>query len=152
MDISINTPALLFPAISLIMLAYTNRFLSLASLVRNLHNKYKSEPNKQVIHQQMRNIRYRLKLIKNMQALGVLTFITSIISMYLIYIEQMSLAHLFFAFSLLSFGISLLISFVEIQISTKAIELELSDIEGLEDPSIVEYIKSKFEKDEDENE
>lgn len=152
MDISINTPALLFPAISLIMLAYTNRFLSLASLVRNLHNKYKSEPNKQVIHQQMKNIRYRLKLIKNMQALGVLTFITSIICMYMIYIEQMALAHIFFACSLLAFGISLLISFVEIQISTKAIELELSDIEGLEDPSIVDYIKSKFEKDENESE
>ncbi len=150
MDISINTPALLFPAISLIMLAYTNRFLSLASLVRNLHTKYKSESNKQVIHQQIRNIRYRLKLIKNMQALGVLTFITSIISMYMIYIDSMSIAHIFFALSLLAFGASLCFSFVEIQISTRAIEIELSDMEGLEDPSIVEYIKSKFDKDEKE--
>ncbi len=147
MGISINTPALLFPAISLIMLAYTNRFLSLANLVRNLHAKYKSEANKQIIHQQIRNIRYRLKLIKQMQALGVLTFITSIISMYLIYIDKMSIAHIFFALSLLSFGGSLCFSFIEIQLSTKAIEIELSDMEGIEDPSIVEYIKSKFEKD-----
>lgn len=151
MDISINTPALLFPAISLIMLAYTNRFLSLASLVRNLNNKYKSEPKKQLIHDQIKNIRYRLKLIKNMQALGVLTFITSIFSMYLIYIEQMAWAHISFACSLFAFGVSLCISLVEIQISTKAIEIELSDIEGLEDPSIVEYIKSKFEKDDKED-
>lgn len=150
MDISINTPALLFPAISLIMLAYTNRFLSLANLVRNLHVKYKNETNKQIIHQQIRNIRYRLKLIKNMQALGVLTFITSIISMYLIYIESMTTAHVFFALSLLSFGASLCFSFIEIQISTKAIEIELSDMEGLDDPSIVEYFKSKFDKEEKE--
>lgn len=86
-----------------------------------------------------------------MQALGVLTFITCIICMYLIYIEQMVWAHVFFAFSLLAFGISLFISLIEIQISTKAIEIELSDMEGLEDPSIVEYIKSKFEKDEKED-
>ena len=74
MEISFNTPALLFPAISLIMLAYTNRFLALSSRVRNLHDKYQNQEQKHIIHGQIKNLRYRLKLIKNMQALGVVTF------------------------------------------------------------------------------
>jgi hypothetical protein len=147
MDISINTPALLFPAISLVMLAYTNRFLALSSRVRSLHEKYQSQEQKHLIHGQIKNLRYRIKLVKNMQALGIVTFLLCIICMYLIYIEAMGWAHVVFAFSLLSFTVSLLLSLLEIQLSTKAIELELSDIEGLEDPSVLEYIKKKFEKD-----
>jgi Protein of unknown function (DUF2721) len=147
MDITINTPALLFPAISLIMLAYTNRFLALSNRVRSLHDKYEGHENRPIIHAQIRNLRYRLKLIKNMQALGVLTFLSSILCMFLIYNELMIMAHWVFAFSLFIFAASLALSLLEIQLSTKAIELELSDIEGLEDPSVIEYIKSKFEKD-----
>ena len=147
MDISINTPALLFPAISLVLLAYTNRFLALSNRVRSLHDKYKSQEEKHKIHGQIKNLRYRLKLIKHMQALGVLTFLLCIFCMYLIYVEAMGWAHAIFALSLVSFTISLLISLLEIQLSTKAIELELSDIEGLEDPSLIEYIKNKFDRD-----
>lgn len=147
MDISINTPALLFPAISLIMLAYTNRFLALSNRVRTLHDKYQSNEQSHIIHGQIKNLRYRLKLIKNMQALGVMTFLSSILCMYFIYIQWMTMAHWVFAFSLMVFAASLALSLVEIQLSTKAIELELSDMEGLEDPSVLEYIKKKFEKD-----
>ncbi len=147
MDISINTPALLFPAISLIMLAYTNRFLALSNRVRSLHDKYQGTEQNQTIHGQIRNLRYRLKLIKNMQALGVLTFLSCILCMYLIYIEAMPFAHVVFAFSLITFSASLALSLLEIQLSTKALELELSDMEGLEDPSVIEYLKKKFEKD-----
>ncbi len=147
MDISINTPALLFPAISLIMLAYTNRFLALSNRVRSLHDKYQGHEQKHIIHGQIKNLRYRLKLIKNMQALGVLTFLSCILCMYLIYIEAMVLAHGIFAFSLITFSASLALSLLEIQLSTKALELELSDMEGLEDPSVIEYLKKKFDKD-----
>jgi len=148
MDISINTPALLFPAISLIMLAYTNRFLALSNRVRTLHDKYDAEhKEKHIIHGQIKNLRYRLKLIKNMQALGVLTFLSSILCMYFIYIEWPIMAHWVFAFSLITFSLSLLLSFVEIQLSTKALELELSDMDDLEDPTVMEYLKKKFERD-----
>jgi hypothetical protein len=146
MDISINTPALLFPAISLIMLAYTNRFLALSNRVRSLHDKYQNHEQKHIIHGQIKNLRYRLKLIKNMQALGVLTFLSCIMCMYFIYIEAMPLAHVMFAFSLITFSASLALSLLEIQLSTKALELELSDMEGLEDPSVIEYLKKKFDK------
>ncbi|HQS24936.1 MAG: II family cellulose-binding protein [Sphingobacteriia bacterium 24-36-13] len=147
MDISINTPALLFPAISLIMLAYTNRFLALATRVRSLHNEYNKTENNSVVHGQIKNLRFRIKLIKQMQALGVMAFLSCIICMYFIYIEWMIMSHWVFAFSLLSFSCSLAISLWEIQLSTKALELELSDMEGLEDPTVIQYIKSKFDKD-----
>jgi len=147
MDISINTPALLFPAISLIMLAYTNRFLALSNRVRSLHDKYQNHEQKLIIHGQIKNLRYRLKLIKNMQALGVIAFLGCILCMYLIYMEASRAASVIFAISLLSFAASLCLSFLEISLSTKALELELSDMEGLEDPSVLQYFKKKFERD-----
>ena len=146
MTLSINTPALLFPAISLIMLAYTNRFLSLANLVRNLHSKYTSDgENSHIIHKQIKNLRLRLRLIKNMQAAGICSFITCIICMFFIYNENTTAAEVSFALSLLFFTGSLFMSLIEIQISTRALELELSDME-LNDPSLVQYIKKKFDK------
>lgn len=146
MDITINTPALFFPAISLVMLAYTNRFLALASVVRNLHTQYIEGDKKEKIRGQIKNLKYRLRLVKNMQAFGVLSFLSCIFSMYFIYINQMLWANIMFGLAMLAFVVSLIMSFVEIQLSTKALELELSDMQDLEDPSVVEYLKRKFER------
>lgn len=145
MELSINTPALLFPAISLVMLAYTNRFLALSSRVRNLHDKYAAHDQKQVIWDQIKNLRYRLKLVKHMQTLGVMSFLMCILSMFLVYLNQDTLAQIIFGISLLLFAGSLFLSLLEIRLSTRAIELELSDMEGLEDPSVLEYLKNKLE-------
>lgn len=147
MNLSINTPALLFPAISLIMLAYTNRFLALANLVRNLHDKYTNEQKDDLIRNQIKNLRYRLRLIKNMQAFGICSFISCIICMYFIYIGHELIAEVSFAISLVFFVASLFMSLIEIQLSTKALEFQLSDMEDLKDPSIVQYLKNKFDKD-----
>ena len=147
MDLSINTPALLFPAISLVMLAYTNRFLTLGARVRSLHELYeKNEKKDSIIHGQIRNIRYRIRLIKNMQTLGVFAFLCCILCMFLIYIGLNTEANWVFALCMLSFASSLFISLLEINLSMKAIELELSDMEGLEDPSVLEFIKKKFDR------
>ena len=145
MELSINTPALLFPAISLVMLAYTNRFLSLSNRVRNLHDKYAAHEQKVIILGQIKNLKYRLKLIKRMQTLGVLSFLFCIGCMFFVYLQIFSLAHVVFAGSLLLFAASLLLSLLEIRLSTRAIELELSDMEGLEDPSVFEYLKKKLD-------
>jgi len=147
MDISINTPALLFPAISLVMLAYSNRFLALANRVRALREGYQKGDRTDIIHGQIRNIRYRLKLIKYMQGFGGFTFLGSLFCMYFIYMNQEFMAHTTFALSMISLGCSLTLSLLEIKHSTRAIELELSDIEGLNDPTVVDYIKKKFDKD-----
>jgi len=146
MDITINTPALFFPAISLIMLAYTNRFLALADRVRNLHARYQEGNNQNFITSQIRNLRYRLKLIKHMQTFGVISFLSCIVSMYCIYINSMNWANITFGLGMLSFVISLFISFLEIQVSTKALEIQLGDMEHIKDPSIVGYFKNKFDK------
>lgn len=141
-----NTPALLFPAISLVMLAYTNRFLALANRARALHEKWETNENKKNIHEQIKSLKYRLKLIRNMQMLGVMAFLCSILCMYAIYTDHISSANIIFATGMLSFALSLCLSLVEILQSNKAIELELNDMEGLEDPSVIEYIKKKFER------
>jgi hypothetical protein len=131
MDITFNTPALLFPAISLVMLAYTNRFIALATLVRNLHAEYKKSEKQSILSGQIKNLRYRLRLIKNMQALGILSFLSCIICMYFIYINNKAGAGILFALSLIFFLWSLVLSLIEIQLSTKALELQLGDMEDL---------------------
>lgn len=129
MEISMNTPALLFPAISLIMLAYTNRFLALASVVRQLHADYRANMENKLLIGQIENMRFRLRLIKNMQLFGALSFLSGIISMYLIFIEELKWAHIFFACSMILFLLSLAISLIEIYKSTKALDIALGDLE-----------------------
>ena len=129
MELSITTPALLFPAISLLMLAYTNRFLALASLIRNLHDKYKKDPDQKHIIQQIRNLRTRIRLIRSMQALGVLSFLFCVVCMYCIFRNWADASYIIFAISIAAFLASLLLSLFEISLSTKALELELSDME-----------------------
>jgi hypothetical protein len=146
MELTVNIPALLFPAISLIMLAYTNRFLALSSRVRVLHDKYHAQEQRHLIFTQIKNLKYRLKLIRNMQTYGVASLLFSIVSMFFIYIQYQRVAQFIFAVSLISFSWSIILSLLEIRLSTKAIEIELSDIEGLEDPSVMEYLKKKFER------
>ena len=144
MELSVNIPALLFPAISLIMLAYTNRFLALSNRVRALHDKYQQEENRLVIFRQIKNLKYRIKLIQRMQTYGVASLLLSLISMFFIFIHYQAIAKFIFAVSLITFSISIFISLVEIRLSTKALELELSDMEGLEDPTVLDYLKKKF--------
>jgi len=146
MELTVNIPALLFPAISLIMLAYTNRFLDLSNRIRMLHEKYQLIEQRHIIFGQIKNLKYRIKLIQNMQTYGVATLLSSILCMFFIFIEYQAVAKFIFAISLITFSISIFLSFIEIRLSTKAIELELSDMEGLEDPSVMEYLRKKFER------
>src|SRR5690349_9613335 len=132
MELSFNTPALLFPAISLLLLAYTNRFVALANLVRKLHAEFKSLKDPSMIVRQIKSLRKRINLIKYMQGLGVFSFLLCVVCMYCIYNNWIGVAKFVFAFSLLSLLSSLVISLVEIIQSTKALEVELSDIEGEE--------------------
>jgi uncharacterized Tic20 family protein len=129
MELSITTPALLFPAITLLMLAYTNRFLAIASLVRKLHDEYVKVEDRNLLHKQISNLRTRISLIRNMQALGVLSFLLCIVCMYLIFREYDAASKWVFALSLLSLLTSLIFSLFEIILSTRAIDLELSDME-----------------------
>jgi Protein of unknown function (DUF2721) len=136
LEININTPALLFPAITLLMLAYTNRFLSLAALVRKLHTEYNRGEKEKNILSQIKSIRSRLNLIRYMQSFGILSFLCCVLCMYTIFRGWMPVAHWIFAASLIFLLASIILSLLEINKSTKAIELELSDIEELNKANI----------------
>ena len=140
LEISINTPALLFPAITLLMLAYTNRFLSLAVLVRKLHDEYLRGEKEKNILDQIRNIRTRINLIRYMQGCGILSFLCCVLCMYLIFRNWMMLAHWVFALSLIFLILSIFLSLIEINKSTRALEIELSDIEELSGANIFKDI------------
>lgn len=127
-DLALTTPALLFPAISLLLLAYTNRFLVLAQLIRQLHGGGR-ERIERVVLRQIENLRRRVRLMKIMQQLGVLAFILCSMSMAAIFLTQSTLGRLFFGASLLCLMSSLLVSLYEVSLSTGALELELSDLE-----------------------
>ena len=131
MELQLSTPALLFSAITLLMLAFTNRFLAIATLIRGLHKNYLKDPDQEIIVEQIHNLRRRLTLIKNMQLFGVFSFLLCVICMFLLFKGFTDAANWTFVIIMVSLLISLGISLVEIQISTKALNLELSDMEGI---------------------
>ncbi|MEO1256003.1 MAG: DUF2721 domain-containing protein [Bacteroidota bacterium] len=128
MQITLTTPALLFPAISLLLLAYTNRFLAIATLIRQLHKSYLDNPQS-VLEGQLKNLRTRLFLIKLMQLFGVLSLLLCVLAMFFIYLSVGESGSVIFGVSLVLLLLSLFISVREIQLSTKALDLELSDME-----------------------
>lgn len=128
MELTLSIPALLFPAISLTMLAYNARYLAIAALIRQLHQKYQ-ETESQSIGLQVKQLRKRLSIIKNMQATAIFSFLLAVITMSLIYIELRFWANLIFGVSLLALMTSLVLSLIEVQLSTKALSIQLRDIE-----------------------
>jgi Protein of unknown function (DUF2721) len=127
MNLSIETPALLFSATSLILLAYTNRFLTLATIIRGLKKAYKEKENRLVLLE-IKNLNLRLSLIRYMQMAGVLSLFLSVFTMLLLFLEEQKLGVYFFGLSLLSLLISLGLSFWEINISVGALRVHLSDL------------------------
>jgi len=127
--LTLTTPALLFSAISLLLLAYTNRFLALAQLIRNLHAQYKQNADS-VLLGQINNLRIRVHIIRYMQILGITSLLLCVLSMFLIYIGETVWAEVIFGVALLLLIASLALSVWEIQISVKALDIHLRDIEN----------------------
>jgi hypothetical protein len=128
MEISLTTPALLFPAISLLMLAYTNRFLTIATIIRSLHDRYKSEANDNLLGQ-IANLRYRIYLIRNMQIFGVMSLLFCVMSMFALFAGWIAGGQWTFAIALILMMVSMLISLRELQISVGALDLLLVELE-----------------------
>ena len=128
-ELTLTTPALLFSAISLIMLAYTNRFLAYASVIRNLHDKYLQKQDESLI-QQIKNLKIRLNLTRWMQIFGITSLLLCVLTMFLIYIDQHIVAVWIFGIALVLLILSLALLIREIQISAKALQLHISDIEN----------------------
>ena len=128
MQLTLTIPALLFPAISLMMLAYNARYLAIAALIRQLHKEYRETASKK-LGLQVKQLQKRLSIIKNMQAVAILSFLFSAITMFLVYVELSFWANAAFGISLLALILSLIMSLVEVQLSTKALGIQLTDME-----------------------
>ncbi len=124
---NLTTPALLFPAISLLMLAYTNRFVVLTNVIRQLSDRDLDDTR--IIERQIDNLRLRLSIIKAMQTSGVASFLLCAIAMLLVFIGQQAAGEWTFGASLLLLAGSLVLSLWEVNISTKAINIELEKID-----------------------
>jgi hypothetical protein len=127
MILTIETPALLFSATSLILLAYTNRFLTIASIVRSLKKNYEEKESSSTLLE-IKNLNLRLTLIRYMQMFGVLCLFLSVFAMLLLFLALPELGIYLFGLSLLCLLISLGISFWEISISVTALRLHLKDL------------------------
>lgn len=125
---TITTPALLFPAISLLLLAYTNRFLVIAQLIRSLYKQNDEDPNSD-IRKQILHLRVRITAIRRMQVAGVLAFIFCVITMFVLFLNWVFAANILFAASLLLLLVSLCFSLYEVQISGQALNLQLKNLE-----------------------
>ena len=130
-ELTLTTPSLLFSAVSLILLAYTNRFISYASLVRTLKEKHQQTHDPKDIAQ-IANLRKRLYLTRSMQILGILSLLLCVIAMFFIYVSWQVFAAWIFGIALLLLAASLCVCIWEINISVKALEIHLEDISSKE--------------------
>lgn len=128
---TITTPSLLFPAISLLLLAYTNRFVVLTNVIRQLSGSDTARST-HIVRRQITNLRQRVQIIRYMQAFGVLSFVFCTLSMFALLSQWLTLGQWLFAASLILLVISLLFSFYEVHISTAAINIELEKFDERE--------------------
>ncbi len=128
MEFNLTTPAVLFPAVSLLLLAYTNRFLALAHVIRQLHANYKTAPDPRYLLQ-IETLRRRIHLVRNMQFAGVFSLLVCTVCVFLVFWKLLFAAEIAFSVSVLAMIWSLTLSLIEIQISVEALDLHLLDLE-----------------------
>ncbi|MFP5401605.1 MAG: DUF2721 domain-containing protein [Gammaproteobacteria bacterium] len=124
---NLTTPALLFPAISLLLLAYTNRFLTLAQVIRQLNAS--ADRSAPLVQCQLPGLKRRITLTQYMQGFGVLSFLLCALSMFALFLEAQVTGQLMFGASILTLALSLVLSLVEVLISTEALSLVVRDLE-----------------------
>ncbi len=133
MKIDITTPALLFPAVSLLFLSYTNRFLHLSALIRQLHQDWVDRGG-QHLRLQIDNLRFRLRLIRWMQWLGAFSLLMCVLSMIALLSDGLSFAVFMFALALGSMALSLVALIMEISLSGGALRILMEEVEQGDGP------------------
>lgn len=133
MELTLATPALLFPAVSLLFISYTNRFISYADLIRRLHDRWSADGST-LVREQIVNLRRRIVLIRNMQIAGGASLVLAVGCMILLVVEQMVAAEIVFGLALVGMLVSLALLIAEITMSMRALDLQLGDLEGTPEP------------------
>lgn len=131
-EMTLTTPGLLFSAISLLLLAYTNRYLAIASLIRSLHNQYLSDHN-QLLLTQINMLKKRVFLIIAMQVAGVVSLFLCVLCMILLFYNKLEVGSIVFGLALVLLLVSLAMSVYEILISAKALNTQLLDLKEEQD-------------------
>lgn len=153
-DITINTPALLFSTVSLLYIGYTNRFMSIANLVRNLKDKFLETHDERLLRQ-IANLRRRIVLIRNMQLQGISALFCSVLSIIAMYFHHQHTGEFFFGVGLVLLSMSMIAAMREVIISVDALKIELSQIEELGEEMelkgllYIDGIRKFFHKEED---
>jgi len=129
MDFNLQTPTLLFSAISLLMLAYTNRFVVIANLIRELYAQHIKEPT-DITFDQLANLRKRMRIIRNMQIFGGVSFFFSVLSLLLLFASLDFIAEIAFGTSIIMLLVSLILLLMELQISVHALNIQLKDFDS----------------------
>lgn len=128
----ITTPAILFSTVSLLLLAFTNRYLAMANLIRGLHKKFQEDGTRDNrLIPQIKLLLLRLRLIRNMQIISVLSLLFSAVSMFLLFFHFFEAGKGLFVLAMCFQIIALLMSVYEITLSNQAIKIELSDMDDL---------------------
>jgi len=127
MEFTFATPALLFPAVSLLFISYTNRFISYAELVRRLHERWQTDNSADVV-KQIANLRRRIVLIRNMQIAGAVSLLLCVVCMIVLFFGLVVLAETLFAAALFAMLVSLGILVLELSISTQALTVQLGNL------------------------
>lgn len=143
--LTLTTPAVVFSTISLLLLAYTNRFTAIAGVIRGLHQQ-KKEEDSEIISSQIENLKKRVHIIKNMQFYGILSLFFCVFSMFLLFFEKNRLGEISFAVALILLMISLVLSAWEIKISVDALDLQLTECIGEHCKVDVKNLKTETEK------
>jgi len=131
MELNLTTPAVLFPAVSLLLLAYTNRSIALETVIRTLHGNHTSAPDNRYLGQ-IDNLRKRIRLVRNMQYAGVLSLLLCTVCMFVLFWGYQETAEWIFAAGLIAMIFSLYLSLREIQMSVGALDIHLQDIKETE--------------------
>ena len=130
MEFTLTTPALLFSAISLLLLAYGNRFLTLANLIRDLYARYKAQPDPR-IRRQLDNLSLRIGIIRDMQVFGVASFLLCVLCMFILFLGYETAGKWIFGIGLVLLMISLLLGLRELQISVDALRVQIQDLDDI---------------------
>lgn len=131
--LTLTTPAVVFSTISLLLLAYTNRFMAISSVIRGLHSRARDEGKRtEVVKSQIDNLKKRVNIIKNMQFFAILSLFFCVFSMFLLFFQENFIGEILFAFALILLMISLALSAWEIKISVEALNTQLSECIGEE--------------------
>lgn len=123
----LQTPTLLFPALSLLILAYTNRFLGITQVIRVLHaDLQKDISNDQFYMGQINSLTKRIKLIINAQHFGIFSLMLCVVSMFCM-LWNKNTSIVFFFLALGSLFVSLIFVIKELSISQHALNYILDD-------------------------